>query len=68
LVINIQFCVLFVCKCVLDYCHRVSTQMQFTNIYLIISILTGPFSKHRRGVYRAVRTTHLNKIQVNRSL
>jgi hypothetical protein len=26
------FCVLFVCKCVLYYCHRVSTKLQF-NIY-----------------------------------
>jgi len=28
------FCVLFVCKCVLYYCHRVSTQFQLINIYI----------------------------------
>ena len=25
----VSFCVLFVCKCVLYYCYRVSTQLQF---------------------------------------
>jgi hypothetical protein len=33
----VSFCVLFVCKCVLYYFHRVATQLQLTNIYHIIS-------------------------------
>ena len=34
----VSFCVLFVCVCVcvLYYCHRVTTQLQLTNIYQII--------------------------------
>jgi hypothetical protein len=32
----VSFCVLFVCKCVLYYCHRVATQLQLTNITYII--------------------------------
>jgi hypothetical protein len=33
----VLFCVLFVCKCVLYYCQRVSTQLQLTNISCILS-------------------------------
>ena len=33
----VLFYILFVCKCVPYYCHRLSTQLQLTNIYHIIS-------------------------------
>jgi len=33
----VLFYVLFVCKCVLYYCHRLSTQVQLINISLYLS-------------------------------
>jgi len=35
----VLFYVLFVCKCVLYYCHRVSTQLQFTYLYISYHII-----------------------------
>ena len=36
----VLFCVLFVCKCVLFYCHRVSTQLQSPNISYHIFVMS----------------------------
>jgi hypothetical protein len=38
--IIVLLCVLFVCKCVLYYCHRVFIQLQLTNIYHIVSYIS----------------------------
>jgi hypothetical protein len=42
---TVSFCVLFVCKCELYYCHRVATQLQLTNIYYIYIYIYRLFEK-----------------------
>jgi len=42
----VLFCVLFMCKCVLYYCHRVATQLQLSNIYHITSWTPQTASYH----------------------
>ena len=42
LLLFVLFYVLFVCRCVLYYCHRVTTQLQLTNVsYQFVGIKTN---------------------------
>jgi hypothetical protein len=42
----VLFYILFVCKCVLYYCHWVSTQLQLTNISYITNHIQGQSTRH----------------------
>jgi len=63
----VLFCVSFVCKCLLDYCQRVSSQLQLTNISIQKLYVQGPchglggFSPNsqRGGASSTTRLIHL---------
>jgi hypothetical protein len=48
----VLFCELFVCKCVLCYCHRVSTQLQLTCISLSLSLSCYSVKLCRKEIQR----------------
>ena len=53
----VSFYVLFLCKCILYFCHRVTTQLQLTNIsyiYIYIYMIYTRWAKSSYAVYSIV--------------
>jgi len=63
----VSFSVLFVCICVLNYCHRVANQLQLNISYHISSVIIIPIIRHY--MYYAhnllLQTASLNAVIIN---
>ena len=64
------FCVLFLCKCVLYYCHRVATQLQLTHISYHISRKVKLFLYLRTSsiCLRLCWSAHFADVAVNKQM
>jgi hypothetical protein len=75
IVSSVSFSVLFLCKCVLNYCHRVATQLQLTNISYHIILKSARSAKYFLntsfvlciGVLMSVKTTVMTTMNAFRS-